>query len=72
MQKTMFETKLLRDGNLYCPKKYARSDAKFKVIVLFPDVELEDETMETASIADLSDDVLTEDEIEYYLHLVEK
>ena len=72
MPKTIFETRLLKDGHLYCPKKFARSGAKFKVIVSLPDEEPDDETFETASVTDLSADGLTEEEIDYYMQLDEK
>ncbi|MDQ1351441.1 MAG: hypothetical protein QG657_1743 [Acidobacteriota bacterium] len=34
-----FQTMLLNDGHLYCPKEYASPKATFNVIVSFPDAE---------------------------------
>jgi len=37
MQEVVFRSRLLEDGHLYCPEKYARSSAEFRVIVSIPD-----------------------------------
>ena len=39
MHEIIFQTKLLKDGHLHCPKEYANSKATFKVIVSLPDAE---------------------------------
>jgi len=36
MQEVEFKSELLEDGHLYCPKKYAKPKAQFKVIVSLP------------------------------------
>ena len=41
VHKITFQTKLLKDGHLYCPKEYASPKAIFKVIVALPDAENE-------------------------------
>lgn len=42
MQEVIFESQLLKDGHLYCPKEYANPKAQFKVIVSLPDEEVGD------------------------------
>ena len=69
MPEVIFESQLLKDGHLYCPKKYATSKARFRVIVSFPDEIATDSEIETASIVDISDDFLTRQELDYYLNL---
>ena len=39
MHEVMFESQLLKDGHLSCPKEYANPKAQFKVIVSLPDEE---------------------------------
>ena len=74
MQETVFDSRLLKDGHLYCPKEFARPKAKFKVIVTLPDHEEDpsESDMEMAAAADNSDDFLSRQELEYYLSLDEK
>ncbi|MBW8048885.1 MAG: hypothetical protein FVQ77_00800 [Cytophagales bacterium] len=69
MGKSVFNSKLLEDGHLYCPKKFAVKDAKFKVIVSIPQDNASDSEIEMASTIDNPDDFLTEEEIKYYLQL---
>ena len=45
MQEITFQTKLLKDGHLYCPKEYASPKAIFKVVVSLPDTENEQESL---------------------------
>jgi hypothetical protein len=42
VQEVTFESQLLKDGHLYCPKEYANPKAQFKVIVSLPDEEARD------------------------------
>lgn len=42
MHEVMFESQLLKDGHLSCPKEYANPKAQFKVIVSLPDEESAD------------------------------
>lgn len=69
MRESVFNSKLLEDGHLYCPKKFAVKDAKFKVIVSIPQDNASDSEIEMASTIDTPDDFLTEEEIKYYLQL---
>ena len=74
METLAFESKLLPDGHLYCPKEVARKkNVKFKVIVTFEDekVEASDHDIELSAINDVSDDFLSEEELNYYLNLEE-
>ena len=74
METFAFESKLLPDGNLYCPKDLMnKKNAKFKVIVTFEDekIEASDLDIELSSINDTADDFLSEEEVNYYLSLDE-
>ena len=71
MNKTIFKSQLLEDGHLFCPKKYAIPNAHYEVIVYIPDYEATDAVLEVASVVDLAEDILTEEEIDYYLQLKE-
>jgi len=74
METIAFESKLLPDGHLYCPKEFTKKkNVKFKVIVTFKDnkIEASDHEIESSSINDISDDFLSEKEINYYLNLEE-
>jgi hypothetical protein len=72
MQEVVFETRLLEDGHLYCPPKYARSEAKFKVIVSLPDDYARDADIELASAVDHADEFLSQEEIDFYMSLDEQ
>jgi len=37
VHEVVFNSQLLEDGHLYCPKQYANAKAEFKVIVSLPD-----------------------------------
>jgi hypothetical protein len=39
VQEVVFKSQLLKDGHLYCPKKFADPKAIFKVTVSLPDEE---------------------------------
>ena len=69
MQEIMFESQLLKDGHLSCPKEYATPMARFKVIVSIPDENATDSELEMASIVDQSDEFLSDQELEYYMNL---
>jgi hypothetical protein len=69
MHEIVFESQLLKDGHLYCPKEYATPRAKFKVIVTLPDKYATDSEIELASVIDNSDEFLSEEELNYYMSL---
>ena len=74
MNTVTFESRLLPDGHLYCPKKYAYGKkARFKVMVVFEDSEMEasDHEIEISSIKDISYGFLSQKELSYYLTLEE-
>lgn len=74
MNTEAFESKLLPDGHLYCPGEFAKKEnAKFKVIVTYEDIKIEatDREIETSSVNDVSEDFLSEEELNYYLNLEE-
>ena len=72
MHEVVFESQLLKDGHLYCPKEYAKPRARFKVIVSLPNEDATDSEIELASAVDNSDEFLSEEEINYYMSLEEK
>ena len=70
-----FESRLLPDGHLYCPEEFIKTkSAHFKVIVIFEDsdVEASENDIELSNIMDTSHDVLSEEELNYYLNKVKK
>ena len=70
METLAFESKILPDGNLYCPKEFAKKkNVKFKVIVTFEDTKIEasNHDIELSAINDVSDDFLSDEELNYYL-----
>ena len=74
METLAFESKLLPDGHLYCPKEVAsKKNVKFRVIVTFEDenVEASKQDIELSAINDVSDDFLSKEELNYYLNLEE-
>jgi hypothetical protein len=74
MNTVTFESKLLPDGHLYCPKEFAqKKNVLFKVIVMFEDVEMEasEQDIELSTINDHSTDFLSKKELSYYLTLEE-
>lgn len=74
MNTIIFKTKLLPDGHLYCPKELAQKEnATFKVIVEFEDDEIQvsEYDVEQSASIDISSDVLSEEEVHYYLNLKE-
>jgi len=72
MNTLVFDSQLLSDGHLSCPKEFIhRKNVQFKVLVIFEDTEQEalDRDIECASIQDTSDEFLTQHELNYYLEL---
>jgi hypothetical protein len=72
MKKLVFESKLLPDGHLYCPKELAhKKNAYFKVVVTFEEtaIEASEHEIELSTINDVSEDFLSEEELNYYLKL---
>jgi DNA/RNA endonuclease G (NUC1) len=72
MQEVIFESQLLKDGHLYCPKEYAIPKASFKVIVSLPEEIATDSEIELSSVVDQSDEFLSQEELSYYMNLDEK
>ncbi len=74
MKEIVFESKLLPNGHLYCPKKFAKKqNVRFKVIVIFDEIDdrVSEQEMEFTAAHDLSNDFLSEEEVNYYLNLEE-
>ena len=74
MNTRTFESRLLPDGHLYCPKEFIKKkNAQFKVTVIFEDYEIvaSENDIEQSNMIDISHDVLSEEEIYYYLNLEE-
>lgn len=69
MPEVVFESQLLKDGHLYCPAKYAVPKAKYKVIVSLPEKDAAESEIELAAVTDLSEDFLSEEEVEYYMNM---
>lgn len=72
MKKLVFESNLLPDGHLYCPEDIAyKKDAHFKVVVTFEEgnFEASEHEIELSNIKDVSEDFLSEKELNYYLNL---
>jgi len=67
----IFDTKLLNNGHLYCPKEFNNKKAKYKVIVIFQDDKNDfDEDIEMSAVKDCEDiDFLDDTELKYYLDL---
>ncbi|RKZ88394.1 MAG: hypothetical protein DRR19_12585 [Candidatus Parabeggiatoa sp. nov. 1] len=67
-----FESKLLPEGYLYCPKEFAKStNARFLVYVVFEDIDTEatDHEVEMSALSDISNDFISQEELDYYLNL---
>ena len=74
MKTAVFETTLLPDGHLDCPPEFVRrKDARFQVTVTFdsPDATASDREIELAAVHDVSEDLLSQEELAYYLDLEE-
>ena len=65
MNMVSFDSKLLPEGNLYCPKEFTKKkNVHFKVIVVFDESDIE-----LSAIKDNSIDFLSREELDYYLNL---
>ena len=74
MKEIVFESKLLPDGHLYCPQELTKKkNARFKVIAYFEetDDQVTIQEMELTTVQDMSEDFLSEPELNYYLNLEE-
>lgn len=74
MNTATFESTLLPDGHLYCPREYSQmKNVSFKVIVIFEDngTEANEHDIELSAIYDNSTDFLSKEEIQYYFSLDE-
>jgi hypothetical protein len=72
MKKLIFESNLLSDGHLYCPEELAhKKNAHFKVVVTFEETDREasEYEIEQSNINDVSEDFLSDEELNYYLNL---
>ena len=72
MKNLVFKSKLLPDGHLYCPEELVhKKHASFKVVVTFErtDLEASEYELEKSNINDVSEDFLSEEELNYYLNL---
>jgi hypothetical protein len=68
MRDVVFESSLLDDGHLDCPRQYALRNAKFRVIVSLPE-EAGDPEIEAAAALDGSGETLSVKERAYHLGL---
>lgn len=72
-KKLIFDSKLLPDGHLYCPEELVyKKNLRFKVVVTFgpeTDFEASEHEIENANIDDVSNEFLSEEELNYYLNL---
>ncbi len=72
MKKLVFESNLLADGHLYCPQELVyKKNIHFNVVVTFEkgDFEASEDEIELSNINDVSEDFLSEKELNYYLNL---
>lgn len=69
MNEVIFESQLLKDGHLSCPKEYAMPKAIYKVVVSLPDAIATDSDIEMASVVDQSDEFISDGELSYYMNL---
>ena len=70
METVVFESRLLPDGHLYCPKEFIKNkNIRFKVVVTFEKTypEATDHDIERSTINDVSEEFLTDEEINYYI-----
>jgi len=72
MHEIIFESQLLKDGHLSCPKEYAMPKAIYKVAVSLPDLIATDSDIEMVSVVDQSDEFISDGELSYYMSLDEK
>lgn len=71
MTEIVFDTKLLPDGHLSCPEEFAeKKNVQFKVIVIFETAnQSTEQDFELSAVQDVSEDFLSEEELNYYLNL---
>lgn len=72
MHKIEFDSKMLPDGHLYIPKEFMKyKNSKIKVIITVQDDYniANDKDIEASSVSDISEDFLSEKELDYYLNL---
>ncbi len=70
----IFDSQLLSDGHLSCPKEFAqRKNAQFKVLVVFEELAYEatNRDIEQAAVLDNSNEYLLQEELNYYMKLEE-
>ena len=68
----VFDSQLLPDGHLTCPQEFIRKkNIQFKVLVILeePECEATDQDIEQAAIQDTANDILSDEELQYYLNL---
>ncbi len=68
----VFDSHLLPDGHLTCPQEFVhKRNIQFKVLVIFeePECEATDQDLEHAAVQDTSEDMLSQEELHYYLSL---
>jgi len=68
----VFDSQLLPDGHLTCPPEFLHEkNIQFKVLVIVNQTTIEatDHDIERSAARDLSEDVLTDEEIQYYMNL---
>ena len=68
----VFDSQILPNGHLSCPKEFAnKKNVQFKVLVIFDEHQstATDQNLELAAIQDLSNDTLSQEELEYYMGL---
>ncbi len=68
----IFDSQLLPDGHLACPQEFTqKKNIQFKVLAIFeePAREATNQELEHAAIQDTSDEMLSPEELHYYLSL---
>jgi hypothetical protein len=74
METITFESKLMPNGYLYCPKELVdKKDANFKVVATLDGSGFEavDYDLDMCAAKDLCEDFLSEEEVNYYINLKE-
>jgi len=69
-----FETQVLPDGHLFCPEEFRNKQNIRFVVLLIEDKEgvaASDHDIEMASVHDVSNDFLSQKELNYYMNLEE-
>lgn len=72
-RKLVFDSRLLPDGHLFCPKELIdKKNLHFKVVVSFEienDPEASEQDIKYTNLNDVSSDALSEERLEYYHNL---